>query len=132
MIDAKQWNQLKTAAGEARKHAYAPYSSFCVGAAIGSDGRVFSGCNVENASYPVGMCAERSALGALVAAGSRRLDGVVVVGPGWIVPCGMCRQALAEFAPAVPLLLVNGDTGEETLTSLDAIFPSPFKGDVKP
>lgn len=85
----------------ARGNAHAPYSGFKVGAALrGESGRVFAGCNVENAAYPQGQCAEASAIGALVTAGDRRVLECVVVadGPGLVTPCGGCRQRLREFA----------------------------------
>ena len=118
------WESLKEAAKKARKNAYAPYSSFFVGCAILASGRIFSGCNVENASYPVGMCAERAALSAAVVAGCRDIDAIVIVGEEAIVPCGMCRQALCEFGDTAPVLLVGPNS--ETLTDLGILFPMRF------
>jgi cytidine deaminase len=91
---------LKDAAWQAREMAYAPYSKFKVGAALWvADGRIFSGCNVENISYGLTNCAERVAIGAAVAAGAREFLAVVVVADTQlpISPCGACRQVLAEF-----------------------------------
>ena len=93
--------RLLDAALNARANAYAPYSGYAVGAAIlAEDGRVFAGCNVENAAYPVGTCAEAGALAALVAAGAGRIAAVLVVagGAALIAPCGACRQRIREFA----------------------------------
>jgi cytidine deaminase len=121
MID---WDALKTAAEAVRQYAYAPYSNFKVGAAILADDRIFSGCNVENASYPVGICAERSALVAAVAAGAIRIKAVVIVADKPVTPCGMCRQALAEFNPAVPIVMACEQI--EAQSTLDQLLPDPF------
>ena len=94
-------DRLFEAARQARGRAYAPYSGFRVGAAVlGADGAVFAGCNVENAAYPVGLCAEAGAIAAMVAAGERRLAEVLVLGDGGALttPCGACRQRIREFA----------------------------------
>lgn len=102
---------LYQAACAARLRAYAPYSRFLVGAAVLDDqGRIHAGCNVENAAYPQGLCAEAGALSAMVLAGSTRAVAVLVVGDGdqWITPCGGCRQKLVEFcAPGTPVLTAN-------------------------
>jgi cytidine deaminase len=118
------WAPLERAARGARANAHAPYSGFAVGAAVLAGGRVHAGCNVENASYPVGLCAERAALAAAVAAGARSIDAVLVVAAAMVSPCGMCRQALAEFGPAMPVRLVGDDGARET--SLADLLPSPF------
>jgi cytidine deaminase len=105
------------------EQAYAPYSGFQVGAALeATDGRVFVGCNVENASYPVTVCAERVALGAAVVAGASAFRRVVIVSSGQRVasPCGMCRQALAEFGVDVEVvsLTVGGQRASWLLRDL--------------
>jgi cytidine deaminase len=121
MID---WDALKARATEVRENAYAPYSDFKVGAAILADGRIFVGCNVENVSFPVGVCAERAALAAAVAAGCRSIEAVVITAQKPITPCGMCRQALAEFNPDVPIVMLSPSVeADATLTQL---FPEPF------
>jgi len=92
---------LIDAAKAARARAYAPYSRFCVGAAMRDEqGRVFGGCNIENAAYPQGWCAEPSAISALIMAGGRRITEVAVMGNGdaLCTPCGGCRQKIREFA----------------------------------
>ena len=124
MADAIDWDRLRRAARSARANAYAPYSSIEVGAAVLAGGEVYIGCNVENASYPVGICAERTALAAAVADGHRRIDALVISSEKQLPPCGMCRQALVEFNPSAPVLIV-GDDGERS-TSLDELLPVPF------
>lgn len=111
-----------------RARAWAPYSKFLVGAVLETaDGRRFAGCNVENASYPVGVCAERGALSAAVAAGARDFVRVVIVTDADVPtpPCGLCRQALVEFAPALEVISVaiNDRSASWSLTDL---LPSPF------
>jgi cytidine deaminase len=103
MSSAIDWDALRSAARALLSHAHAPYSGFHVAAALRSlDGRVFSGVNVENASYGLTICAERNAIAAAVAAGARAFDALVVVCSGTEPPspCGACRQVLVEFPPA--------------------------------
>lgn len=119
---------LMEAAREARDAAYAPYSEYRVGAALeAEDGRVFTGCNVENASYPVGMCAEQAALGAAVTAGARRFRRLAlsVSGDEPASPCGRCRQALAEFGDGLAVLSEGSGGGREEWT-LAELLPHGF------
>lgn len=120
-------DELAGRALEARKRAYAPYSGYRVGAAIeADDGRAFVGCNVENAAYSVTCCAERVALHTAVAAGARRFRRLVVAADGASpYPCGSCRQALAEFAPGLPVEVVEMD-GTRRAFTLDELLPHPF------
>jgi cytidine deaminase len=120
---------LFEAARQAQTRAYAPYSGFKVGAAVaGESGAVYVGCNVENAAYPVGTCAEEAAIAAMIAAGERRLVAVLVVGDGTrlVTPCGACRQRMREFgAPGTPIHLASGSGVRSTFT-LDDLLPSAF------
>jgi len=102
-----KWDELVAVAWQTREHAYAPYSKFAVGAALMSiNGRIYSGCNVENLSYGLTYCAERVAIGAAIAAGEREFLAMAVVAHTRvpISPCGACRQVMAEFA--VPLVIL--------------------------
>jgi cytidine deaminase len=113
-----------------RDHAYAPYSKFQVGAAVRADGRAFTGVNVENASYPICVCAERNAIAAAVAAGARAIDLVVVctgASPP-SSPCGACRQAIAEFAPAATVIVAVNPSGERRAWTLGELLPAGFSG----
>ena len=120
-------DRLVEAASEARDQAHAPYSNFTVGAAIiDADGHVHVGCNVENASYGLSVCAERHAVAAAVSAGGRSIEGLAVVtdtSPP-APPCGACRQVLVEFGD-FPVILAN-PAGERTLTSVAELLPNAF------
>ncbi|MDQ6911512.1 MAG: cytidine deaminase [Verrucomicrobiota bacterium] len=110
--------------------AYAPYSKFAVGAAlVTSDGAHFSGCNVENRSYGLTMCAERVAVGAAVSKGNTRFVLLALVSDSDrpVVPCGACRQVLAEFAPMLRILS-QARTGEVEEFALDTLLPLPTQG----
>ena len=118
---------LVDAARAARDRAYAPYSEFRVGAAVLAGGRVFSGANLENASYGLTLCAERVAVAAAVMAGARRIDAVAVASGTSppTPPCGMCLQTLAEFArPSLPVVLAGSRGAVET--TLGALLPHGF------
>ena len=120
---------LLRAAVEAMGRAYAPYSRFLVGAAVLDDqGRIHPGCNVENAAYPQGVCAEGGALSAMVLAGGRSVRAVLVVGEGegLVTPCGGCRQKIREFAALdTPILIADPQHVRATFT-LDELLPQSF------
>jgi cytidine deaminase len=123
------FDELLEAARAARAYAYAPYSRFAVGAALQDEqGRIHAGCNVENAAYPQGLCAEAVALGHLVLAGGRRITAVAVVGEGLelVTPCGGCRQKLREFGgDEVPVVVGDLSTQRARFT-LGELLPVSF------
>jgi cytidine deaminase len=122
------WRLLRERATTAMERAYAPYSSFKVGAALlAADGTVVEGCNVENASYPAGSCAERVAVGAAVARGMRQFDALAIVTEAEMPtpPCGICRQVLMEFAPDLPVLSVTRG-GAEARWTMSELLPHAF------
>jgi cytidine deaminase len=128
--------KLEDEARAIAKHAYAPYSKFHVGAAVSMDGKIFAGVNVENASYPLGVCAERNAIAAAVAAGARHLEAVAVFTQASppSSPCGGCRQVLREFAvdPAKVTVTAINDTGERRSWTLEQLLPDSFSGSELP
>ncbi len=123
---------LCDAARAVQAHAHAPYSRYKVGAALRTpDGRVFSGCNVENAAYPSGTCAEAGAIAAMVAGGAGRIDDLVVFGDGdlLITPCGNCRQRIREFATASTRVHAAGPAGLRRSFTLEELLPFSFGPD---
>lgn len=127
MIDEKTVARLIRAARDVQERAYVPYSHFRVGAALlGEDGTVYTGCNVENASYGLTICAERNAIFHAVACGCRHFSVLLIVGDSkdLTAPCGACRQVMAEFA--IPeIILVRPDDSYETFT-LQQLLPLTF------
>jgi cytidine deaminase len=130
-VDEILTKQLIDAAKKVRERAYAPYSGFKVGAALlGKSGRIYIGCNVENAAYGATICAERCAAVQAIAAGESSFEALAVVtgakkpGP----PCGICRQFLSEFGVDIRLILANV-TGDVIETTLAKYFPAPFLSD---
>ena len=122
--------ELFAAAEAVRARAYAPYSNFQVGTAIlADDGNVYAGCNVENAAYPLGNCAEASAIAAMIAGGGKRITRIFITGPGSrpVTPCGGCRQRIREFAePSTPVICLGVDGGSPLETTLGELLPHSF------
>lgn len=109
--------------------AYAPYSKFHVGAVVrGGNGKLYAGCNVENAAYPQGWCAETSAIAAMIADGERRIVEVAVIGAGaaLVTPCGGCRQRLREFAGEAAPIHICGPDGLRQTVTLGELLPFSF------
>ena len=124
-------DQLLDRAKAARQRAYAPYSGFFVGAAVlDNNGDVHVGCNVENAAYPQGSCAEHNAIGAMVAAGGTRIERIVVVGGRdslvACAPCGGCRQRISEFADSATRIVSLDDDGALIEHTIDELLPLSF------
>ncbi len=119
-------------AATARRNAYAPYSGFQVGACIrAASGKFYAGCNVENAAYPQGQCAEATAIGAMIAGGDREIAEIVVIGESehLCTPCGGCRQRLSEFADPETEVHICGPNGLRHTISMGALLPYAFNTD---
>ena len=134
LVELESIRRLQEQAAEARKRAYAPYSHFAVGAALlGKDGKVYTGCNIENASYPAGICAERTAISKAVSEGCRRFEAIAIAGGPetspyltLCTPCGICRQVLREFCPPdFPVYFSDGNGGFRMMT-LAELLPESF------
>lgn len=125
-------SRLLEAARRAMAHAHAPYSNYHVGAALlADDGSVYAGCNVENASFPEGWCAETSAIGAMVSNGARKIREIAVMGEGadLTTPCGGCRQRIAEFAAPDTPVHICGPEGLRRTFKLADLLPASFGKD---
>ena len=121
-------DELKATAVAMLDRAYCPYSHFAVGAALEcADGTVFTGCNIENAAYSPGICAERTAVAKAVSEGHTDFVRIVIAGRStdFCVPCGVCRQVLREFAPGIEVICLNGK-GEEKVFTLSELLPYSF------
>ena len=125
-------DEMFATAINAQRAAYAPYSKFPVGAAIvGTSGRIFAGCNVENAAYPAGTCAEAGAIAAMIAAGDTKIRELLVLGngPGLVTPCGACRQRIREFAGPDAIIHIAGPDGIRARFTLSNLLPHAFGPD---
>ena len=127
-MDQQHKEELLSAAVQAAERAYAPYSKFQVGAALrGKNDVIYRGVNVENASYGLTNCAERSAIFNAISDGERQFDLIAIASPGGVAPCGACRQVLHEFAPDINILLID-TSGKKQVTelSLSMLLPHAF------
>ena len=126
-MENNDFKELVEQATTVREKAYAPYSNYKVGAALRTEsGKVFTGCNVENASYPIGICAERAALVKAVSEGEQDFDTIVVVTSNGGSPCGMCRQMLYEFAPELRVVIADTEGKIHLDVSLDELLAHGF------
>jgi cytidine deaminase len=127
-IDAVK-NRLLQAAQKAKENAYAPYSHFHVGAALlTTNGKLFSGCNVENTSYGLTICAERNAIFQMVAQGEQQIAQILVIGDteDFLPPCGACRQVMAEFSIPETIVYMCNKHGQDKKTSMAELIPYTF------
>ncbi len=131
-MDIELQKKMIEKAQAARSHAYAPYSGYSVGAAVlAASGEIYGGCNVENASYGLTICAERNAIFSAVAAGERKLSAIAIIGPedGELpYPCGACRQVMTEFAedPGMPVIVARSEDSFEVYR-LEELLPHSFQ-----
>lgn len=128
ILGNEELQKLVKRAQEVYLQAYVPYSNYPVGSAVlFSSGKIYGGCNVENASYGLTVCAERNAIFQAVAQGERELKGIAIAVPteAFPSPCGACRQVIREFAVDCPVILING-SGQTRLTSLKKLLPESF------
>ena len=122
----KDQNKLVSLAAEARKKAYAPYSNFAVGAALlAKSGRVYTGCNVENASYGLTVCAEQVAVFKAVSEGEQEFEAIAVVTENGVTPCGVCRQVLMEFGENIQVIVAD-TAGHRRGFALTDLLPEGF------
>ncbi|MDA7699478.1 cytidine deaminase [Opitutales bacterium] len=122
-------SELFDSARTVRENAYAPYSHFKVGAALrSSSGEIYVGCNVENAAYPQGLCAEAGAISAMIAAGENKISEICIVADSTqpIAPCGGCRQKIAEFSNPETIVILADLKGERTQRTIGDLLPDSF------
>ena len=128
MLPPQGKHDLIRKAQEARKLAYAPYSKYPVGAAVlTDDGQIVTGCNIENAAYPSGLCAERVAIFKAVSEGEREFTAIVVMTDNAGTPCGSCRQVMSEFGLETQVLIVDGAGQVHIDTNVEKLLPTAFR-----
>ncbi|MBO7673292.1 cytidine deaminase [bacterium] len=123
------YNELLNIAKEVSQKAYAPYSKFRVGACVLSDdGRIYKGCNFENSSYGLSICAERNAIGSAIADGVKKIKAVAIYSPNQenCLPCGACRQVMAEFRPDDDVDIITVTNGQMNVYKLSYLLPESF------
>lgn len=123
------YDLLVEKAYEGRKQAYTPYSNFKVGAAVlAEDGKIYTGCNIENASYGATNCAERTAIFKAISEGNRKIKAIAIVGveDGYTYPCGICRQVIVEFADEDIKIVLGKSPTEYVVKTMDEILPGAF------
>jgi len=129
-LDQEKKQELIKAAKEARQWAYVPYSHYAVGAALlSASGRVYDGVNIENAAYPVTVCAERVAIFKAVANGEREFEAIAVVTRNGGMPCGSCRQVMAEFSRDMMVIVADENEMVVSETTLTDLLPGAFRSD---
>jgi len=127
VLSAEECQRLIRSAIAVSSQAYAPYSRFRVGAALlTADGQTFVGCNIENASYSLTLCAERVAAAAAITAGCHDWRAIVIASPGGVTPCGACRQFLAEFSAGLLVITVDVQDGTHRHHQLEELLPQSF------
>ena len=132
-LKTRDIDRLVRSATEARDQAYAPHSHFYVGAAVLlDDGEIVSGCNVENASYSLSICAERVAASAAVAKGYRAWQAIAIASVGGVTPCGACRQFLSEFGIDLLVIMTDVIDGKRRTKRLSELLPDAFEGSSLP
>lgn len=132
-LKPQEIDRLIHGATSARDQAYAPHSHFYVGASLLlEDGKVISGCNVENASYSLSICAERVAAASAIAAGYRKWRAIAIATVGGVTPCGACRQFLAEFGTDLTVIMIDVINGTRKIKKLSQLLPDPFEANSLP
>ena len=124
--DTEDWRSLIAEAIKAAKYAYAPYSNYKVGVALlTNNGKIYRGCNVENAAYRPSICAEQTAIVKAISEGDKQFRAMAVATKNRVTPCGVCRQVIREFAPTLPIIITDMD-GNAQILNLTDLLPHSF------